>query len=135
MSKKEFRSDYIIDIKSNLKDIKIKKYIEKSVKSFLKKHEIYDYLLISPENQITHKDFKVVDFSYFYESIVFDFSKENDILNMKTKVCITFDKRLCNIYDDHTNRYYNTLSIGGSNVAYYILFTLDEIYEYIYYDV
>lgn len=59
MSKKEFRSDYIIDFKSNLKDIKIKKYIEKSVKSFLKKHEIYDYLLISPENQITHKDFKV----------------------------------------------------------------------------
>lgn len=132
MSKKLFQSDYIISLESNLKDSTIKDYIEKVVKEFLEDYGIYSFLYISPENQITHNDFKSIDFNYFYEKIMFDSIKENDLIDVKTKVCVTFDKRLCTTYNNHLDRYYNTLSIGGCDVVYYILFTLEEIYDEIY---
>ena len=135
MSKKIFQSDYIIGLESNLKGSKINSYIEGLVKDFLVKYDVNDYLLIKSEEQITHNEFKTVDFNYFYEKVVYDLSKENDLLDIKTKVCVTFDKRLCTIYDDHSDRYYNTLSIGGCSIVYYILFTLDEIYDHIYKDI
>ncbi|MGM8899728.1 hypothetical protein [Psychrobacter sp. 1Y4] len=135
MSKKNFQSDYIIGLESNLKGSKINSYIEGLVKDFLVKYDVNDYLLIKSEEQITHNEFKTVDFNYFYEKVVYDLSKENDLLDIKTKVCVTFDKRLCTIYDDHSDRYYNTLSIGGCSIVYYILFTLDEIYDHIYKDI
>ena len=135
MSKRKFQSDYIIDLESNLKGSKINSYIEELVKGFLARYKIDDYLLIESEKQITHNDFKTVGFNYFYERVMYDLSKKDDLLDIKTKVFVTFDKRLCTIYDDHSDRYYNTMSIGGCSIVYYILFTLDEIYDHIYKDI
>lgn len=63
---------------------------------------------------------------------MFDSLKRNNSVKVKTKVCVTFDKRVCNKLNVNSGRYYNTLSIGGVDLVYFILFNLDEIYDFLY---
>ena len=136
MHNSTFKSNYILDLNSNIKNDISSKYINEVVKSFLNKISISDFIYIKPENQITYLDFKNrnVKFDYFYENIMFDALKSNSSVKVKIKVCVTFDKRVCDKLNIDSNRYYNTLSIGGVDLVYFILFTLDEIYDYIYQD-
>lgn len=136
MHNSNFKSNYILDLNSNIKNDISSKYINEVVKSFLNKISISDFIYIKPENQITYLDFKNrnVKFDYFYENIMFDALKSNSSVKVKIKVCVTFDKRVCDKLNIDSNRYYNTLSIGGVDLVYFILFTLDEIYDYIYQD-
>ena len=134
MHNSSFKSNYILDLTSNIKNDISSEYINKVVKLFLNKFSISDFSYIEPENQITYLDFKNgnVKFDYFYEEIMFDALKSNESVKVKTKVCITYDKRVCNKLDIDSGRHYNTLSIGGADLVYFILFSLDEIYDYIY---
>ena len=136
MNNSNFKSNYILDLNSNIKNDISSKYINEIVIKFLSKFSISDFLYIKPENQITYLDFKNrnVKFDYFYENIMFDALKSNSSVKVKIKVCVTFDKRVCDKLNIDSNRYYNTLSIGGVDLVYFILFTLDEIYDYIYQD-
>lgn len=134
MHNSNFKSNYILDLNSNIKNDISSKYINEVVIKFLSKFSINDYIYIKPENQITYLDFKNrnVKFDYFYENIMFDALKRDNSVQVKTKVCVTFDKRVCDKFNVDSGRYYNTLSIGGVDLVYFILFSLDEIYDYIY---
>ena len=134
MAKSEFKSNYIIDIDSNIKNNISKEYIHIVVKDFLAKFNIDNFLYIESRDQITHLDFKNIDFSYFYEIILSDIVKKDNLTEVKTKVFITLDSRVCDKFNEESGRYYNTLSIGGCDLVYFILFTLEEIYDYIYQD-
>lgn len=136
MHDSKFQSNYILDINSNLKNDISSIYIDKVVKVFLSNFSISNFSYIKPENQITYLDFKNrnIKFEYFYENIMFDALKRNNSVQVKTKVCVTFDKRVCDKLNVESGRYYNTLSVGGVDLVYFILFTLDEIYDYIYQD-
>ena len=129
-----FESNYILDFNSNIKNDISSKYINEVVRSFLNKFSISEFLYIEPENQITYLDFKNrnVKFNYFYENIMFDALKSDSSVKLRTKVCVTFDKRVCDKLNVDSGRYYNTLSVGGVDLVYFILFTLDEVYDYIY---
>lgn len=129
-----FESNYILDFNSNIKNDISSKYINEVVRSFLNKFSISEFLYIEPENQITYLDFKnrSVKFNYFYENIMFDALKSDSSVKLRTKVCVTFDKRVCDKLNVDSGRYYNTLSVGGVDLVYFILFTLDEVYDYIY---
>ena len=136
MNNIEFQSDYILDINSNIKNDISSKYINEVVRVFLSKFSISDFSYIKPENQITYLDFKSrnIKFDYFYGNIMFDALKRDNSVQVKTKICVTFDKRVCDKLNVESGRYYNTLSVGGVDLVYFILFTLDEIYDYIYQD-
>lgn len=136
MHNSKFQSNYILDINSNIKNDISSKYINEVVRFFLIKFSISDFSYIKPENQITYLDFKSrnINFDYFYENIMFDALKRDNSVQVKTKVCVTFDKRVCDKLNVDSGRYYNTLSVGGVDLVYFILFTLDEIYDYIYRD-
>ena len=136
MNNIEFQSNYILDINSNIRNDISSKYINEVVRVFLSKFSISDFSYIKPENQITYLDFKNrnIKFDYFYENIMFDALKRDNSVKIKTKVCVTFDKRVCDKLNVESGRYYNTLSVGGVDLVYFILFTLDEIYDYIYND-
>ena len=136
MHNSKFQSNYILDINSNIKNDISSKYINEVVRFFLSKFSISDFSYIKPENQITYLDFKSrnINFDYFYENIMFDALKRDNSVQVKTKVCVTFDKRVCDKLNVDSGRYYNTLSVGGVDLVYFILFTLDEIYDYIYRD-
>lgn len=134
MNNTKFKSNYILGLNSNIKNDISSIYINQVVKSFLKKFSVSDFVYIEPENQITYLDFKNknINFDYFYENIMFDALKRDNSIKVKTKVCVTFDKRVCDKLNVDSGRYYNTLSIGGVDLVYFILFSLDEIYDYIY---
>lgn len=134
MNNTKFKSNYILGLNSNIKNDISSIYINQVVKSFLKKFSVSDFVYIEPENQITYLDFKNknINFDYFYENIMFDALKRDNSIKVKTKVCVTFDKRVCDKLNVDSGRYYNTLSIGGMDLVYFILFSLDEIYDYIY---
>lgn len=134
MHDSKFQSNYILDIHSNIKNDISSKYIDGVVRVFLSKFSISNFSYIKPENQITYLDFKNrnIKFNYFYENIMFDALKRDNSVTIKTKVCVTFDKRVCDKLNVESGRYYNTLSVGGVDLVYFILFSLDEIYEYIY---
>lgn len=134
MNNTKFKSNYILDLNSNIKNDISSIYVNQVVKSFLKKFSVSDFVYIEPENQITYLDFKNknINFDYFYENIMFDALKRDNSIKVKTKVCVTFDKRVCDKLNVDSGRYYNTLSIGGVDLVYFILFSLDEIYDYIY---
>lgn len=136
MNNSNFKSNYILDLNSNIKNDISSKYINEIVIKFLSEFSISDFLYIKPENQITYLDFKNrnIKFDYFYENIMFDALKRDNSVEVKTKVCVTFDKRVCDKLSVDSGRYYNTLSVGGVDLVYFILFTLDEIYDYIYRD-
>jgi hypothetical protein len=38
-------------------------------------------------------------------------------VRVKTKVCVTFDKRVCDKLNVDSGRYYNTLSVGGVDLG------------------
>jgi len=134
MHNSSFESNYILDFNSNIKNDISSKYINEVVRSFLNKLSISDFSYIEPENQITYLDFKKrnIKFNYFYENIMFDALKSDSSVKLRTKVCVTFDKRVCDKLNVDSGRYYNTLSVGGIDLVYFILFTLDEVYDYIY---
>lgn len=134
MNNPKFKSNYILDINSNIKNDISLIYINEVVTLFLSKFSINNFSYIEPKNQITYLDFKnrSVKFDYFYENIMFDVLKHDNSVKVKTKVCVTFDKRVCDKLNVDSGRYYNTLSVGGVDIVYFILFTLDEIYDYIY---
>ena len=134
MHNASFESNYILDFNSNIKNDISSKYINEVVRIFLNKLSISDFSYIEPENQITYLDFKnrSVKFNYFYENIMFDALKSDSSVKLRTKVCVTFDKRICDKLNVDSGRYYNTLSVGGVDLVYFILFTLDEVYDYIY---
>lgn len=134
MHNSSFESNYILDFNSNIKNDISSKYINEVVRIFLNKLSISDFSYIEPENQITYLDFKnrSVKFNYFYENIMFDALKSDSSVKLRTKVCVTFDKRVCDKLNVDSGRYYNTLSVGGIDLVYFILFTLDEVYDYIY---
>ena len=134
MHNASFESNYILDFNSNIKNDISSKYINEVVRSFLNKLSISEFSYIEPENQITYLDFKnrSVKFNYFYENIMFDALKSDSSVKLRTKVCVTFDKRICDKLNVDSGRYYNTLSVGGVDLVYFILFTLDEVYDYIY---
>lgn len=134
MHNSNFKSNYVLDINSNIKSDISSRYINGVVNSFLSKIGIGDFLYIEPKDQINYLDFKNgnIKFEYFYEKIMFDAVKNDNSVRIKTKVCVTFDKRVCDKLNVDSGRYYNTLSVGGVDLVYFILFTLDEIYDYIY---
>ena len=134
MHNSKFQSNYILDINSNIKNDISSKYINEVVRVFLSSFNISNFIYIKPENQITYLDFKNrnIKFDYFYKNIMFDALKHDNSVEVKTKVCITFDKRVSDKLNVESGRYYNTLSVGGVDLVYFILFTLDEIYDYIY---
>lgn len=134
MNNSNFKSNYILDLNSNIKNDISSNYINEVVRGFLSKFSISDFTYIEPENQITYLDFKNrnIKFEYFYENIMFDALKCDNSVKVKSKVCVTFDKRVCDKLNVDSGRYYNTLSIGGQDLVYFILFTLDEIYDYVY---
>lgn len=134
MHNSKFKSNYILDINSNIKNDISSEYINEIVKIFLNKLGIGDFLYIEPKDQINYLDFKNgnIKFDYFYENVMFGAIKYDNSVKVKTKVCVTFDKRVCDKLNVESGRYYNTLSVGGVDLVYFILFTLDELYDYIY---
>lgn len=134
MNASNFKSDYVLDIRSNRKNDIYSSYIDSTVKEFLTKFNITNFIYIEPRNQISYLDFKNknIKFDYFYEYIMNDVIKYENSIEVKRKVCVTFDKRICDKLNVDSGRYYSTLSVGGYDLVYFILFTLDEIYDYIY---
>lgn len=134
MSNTCFESNYILGIESNIKKQIFSSYIRPIAGKFLEYFDIHEYSFIEASSQITHIDFKEknIGFDYFYLNIMADAVKSDNSVKVETKVCITFDKRVCNRLHLESGRYFNTLAIGGRDVVFFILFSLDEIYDYMY---
>ncbi len=132
----EFISDFVVNITLNQQD-KITRFISTEIKKFLLglKLNTNDYEIITPNNQISTLDFsntKKVPFSYFYEHILSGVERDNDTLTFSKKIAMTFDKKLCEKFDEHSQRYYEIINVAGEPIMYYVLFSIDEIYDCLY---
>ncbi|MDY3306052.1 hypothetical protein [Psychrobacter sanguinis] len=124
----EFESNFVIDISLNKKN-QVQIYFKEQVSIFMNSLGVSEYEILEPKEQISSSDFKSVDFEYFYLKVMSGINKSDKHLMFPRKVAITFDKRVCKQYNHKAQRYYETLKIGGVETLYFILFSIDEVYD------
>ncbi|WP_298639783.1 hypothetical protein [uncultured Cardiobacterium sp.] len=129
-----FISNFVIGITLNKYDKIFTCFFQKEIEKFLFVRDIYNFDIVPFEEQISFSDFyrnEKIKFEYFYKYLL-NTSRNGEKIEVKTKICISFDKVLCSKLCDKTNRYYNYISIGGVEKIYFLLFKLEEIYCFLY---
>ena len=148
-----FYSNYVplISFKNKYQKDAVEEYILEEVKDFFKKLKIdldINNNQLPYQKNITEKDFKKVEISYFYENLFYDLGERepDGRLKFKIKWGITFDEKCVPCQLGYVNpsfrgygkppdikkeRRYGTIDINGSPVFYYIYFTLQEILDVI----
>jgi hypothetical protein len=148
-----FYSNYVplISFKNKYQKDAVEEYILEEVKDFFKKIEIdldINKNQLPYQENITEKDFKKVEISYFYENLFYDLGERepDGRLKVKIKWGITFDEKCVPCQLGYVNpsfrgygkppdikkeRRYGTIDINGSPVFYYIYFTLQEILDFL----
>ena len=94
-----------------------------------------DFEILQAETYISSYDFKnsqITSMEYVYLNFVNEISRAKGFLDIPINIFITFDKRQCPNYCDDSGRYFSSIKIGGISKVYYILFSTDEIFDFLY---
>lgn len=103
------------------------KLIKPKIKKFFDSLNINYYHEIHETGTVSDLDFKIVDFSFFYEKVFFDISKTDMTVNVIPKYCITVDKNNCKILCPKTNIYHDLIVLNKTPVLYFIYVDINEI--------
>lgn len=127
-----FQSDFVFGLQGN----QYQEFIDKIAKPIIQ--DIVgtdDYEIMPYHYHLSFKDFENTKnnlFSKFYDNFLSDITKENNQIYFKTKVCISFDKRLCTDTCPNTSRKITTIKLAGVELAYFILFDIQEFFDFVY---
>lgn len=131
------KSNLSLNLSYNL-DKTAKKYLfEPIVSKFLyyQNGTIEEFEILQAETYISSYDFKnsqITSMEYIYLNFVNEISRAKGILDIPINIFITFDKRQCPNYCHDSDRYFSSIKIGGISKVYYILFSTDEIFDFLY---
>lgn len=127
-----FQSDFVFGLQGN----QYQEFINKIAKPIIQRViHTNDYEIIIPNHHLSFKDFenrKNSIFPEFYHHFLSDIAKKDNQISFKIKVCISFDKRLCKDTCPSTGRKITTIKIAGIELAYFILFDIQEFFDFIY---
>lgn len=96
---------------------------------------IKEFEILQAETYISSYDFKnnqITPMEYVYLNFINRISRAKGSLDIPINIFITFDKRQCPNYCDDSGRYFSSIKIGGVSKVYYVLFSTDEIFDFIY---
>lgn len=130
-------SNLSINMAYNLNDIAIKELFKPIIKEFLSFQidTMVDFRILNSEYYFSSFDFKnhqKLPMEYIYLNILEGIRGRERPLNLPISVFITFDKKQCSNYCSNSNRYFSSIKVGGISKIYYILFTIDELFDYLY---
>lgn len=101
--------------------------IDPKVKKFFDAKNIKTYREIDAGDAISDLDFKKVEFSYFYEKILFDIHKTDGDIEVVPKYLVTIDKSNCKLVCPQTNIQYDCISLNETPVLFFIYLDLNEV--------
>lgn len=96
---------------------------------------IKEFEILQAETYISSYDFKnnqITPMEYVYLNFINRISRAKGSLDIPINIFITFDKRQCPNYCNDSGRYFSSIKIGGVSKVYYVLFSTDEIFDFIY---
>ena len=131
------KSNLSIDLNYNLNNLAIENLFNPTVNNFLKTQNgcFVDFTILEVELYISYydfKDYKRTPIKDIYLSLLDGIGRDGRKVNIPISVFITFDKRQCPSYCASSNRYFSSVKVGGVSKIYYILFTMDEVFDFLY---
>lgn len=129
-----FQSDFVFGLQGNL----YQEFIDRVAKPIIQQIiGTDDYEIIPQTYHLSFKDFDKKSrvnsiFPEFYYNFLGDIVKKNNQVSFKTKVCISFDERLCNDVCPNTNRKIATIKIADVKLAYFIFFDVKDFFDFVY---
>lgn len=131
------KSNLSLDLNYNLNSIAIEKLFKPIISEFLH-HQIgfvEDFKVLEAEAYISSYDFKnpqKASMEHMYLSFLDRINRIKESLDIPISVFITFDKRQCSNYCSDSDRHFSSIKVGGVSKVYYILFTIDELFDFLY---
>ncbi|MCK5697287.1 MAG: hypothetical protein KAI02_03940 [Gammaproteobacteria bacterium] len=135
LEKKNIKSNFVayLSIKNNKKVNE--KFILPLVNNFFKHKKINNFKEISENYEISDEDFKYKNFddffSYFYENIMEDISKNNNEIEITVKYCITLDKQNCLKKCNSTGIFYDEILLYNQPVFYFIYIDINDVFSFL----
>lgn len=131
------KSNLSLDLNYNLNNLAIENLFKPIVSDFLYYQigSVEDFKFLEAEAYISSYDFKnpqKAPMEHIYLSFLDRISRSKKFLDIPISVFITFDKRQCSNYCSDSNRYFSSIKVGGVSKVYYILFTTDELFDFLY---
>ena len=131
------KSNLSLDLNYNRDELAIENLFKPIISNFLcfQTGNLEDFKILQAETYISSYDFKnaqIAPMEHIYLSFIDGINRIKGSLDIPISVFITFDKRQCPDYCDDSNRYFSSIKIGGVSKVYYILFTTDELFDFLY---
>lgn len=133
MLKSNLSLDLIYNLDKTAKEYLFKPIISKFLYS--QTGTMREFEILKAETYISSYDFKnnqITPMEYVYLNFINRISRVEGNLDIPINIFITFDKRQCPNYCDDSDRYFSSIKIGGISKVYYILFSTDEIFDFLY---
>lgn len=130
----KFQSNFVFGLQGNL----YQEFIDRVAKPIIQQIiGTDDYEIVPQTYHLSFKDFDKKSrvnsiFPEFYYNFLGDIVKKNNKISFKTKVCISFDERLCNDVCPNTNRKIATIKIADVKLAYFIFFDVKDFFDFVY---
>jgi len=105
--------------------------IQPFVDSFFSEKGIDNYQSIAENSDISDLDFKLVEFSYFYDFIFNDIKKVKGEIQFSIKYCITLDKTNCPKACEETGIFYDEITLSNKPVFYFIFIDINDIFSFL----
>ena len=131
------RSNLSLDLNYNLNSIAMEDLFKPIICEFLH-HQIGSvdkFEVLEAEAYISSYDFRnpqKASMEHIYLSFLNRINRIKEFLDIPISVFITFDKRQCSNYCSDSDRHFSSIKVGGVSKVYYILFTTDEIFNFLY---
>lgn len=131
------RSNLSLDLNYNLNSIAMEDLFKPIIREFIH-HQIgfvEKFEVLEADAYISSYDFKnpqKASMEHIYLSFLNRINRIEESLDIPISVFITFDKRQCSNYCSDSDRHFSSIKVGGVSKVYYILFTTDEIFNFLY---
>ena len=131
------KSNLSLDLRYNRDEIAIENLFKPIISNFLycQTGSIEEFEILQAETYISSYDFKnpqIAPMEHIYMSFIGGIKYIEEELDIPISIFITFDKRQCPNYCNDSNRYFSSIKIGGISKVYYVLFTTDEFFDFLY---
>jgi hypothetical protein len=131
------KSNLSLDLNYNLNNLAIENLFKPIISNFLHYQIGFaeDFKVLEAEAYISSYDFKnpqKASMEHIYLSFLDRINRIKKYLDIPISVFITFDKRQCSDYCSDSDRHFSSIKVGGVSKVYYILFTTDELFDFLY---
>jgi len=131
LSHKNMKSDSFLGLHGVRSHAVNQQLIEPLVSRFFQLHGVEKYFSLKAELSISDKDFKSVDFSYYYDVVMARISKKNGEAAFETAYIITIDEKNCSLKCEHTGTKYDVIKMNNKPILYFIYVPVELILDFL----